>query len=60
MNVKIYEERTGQMIFPVIPDKEPEKDENIIDQFNNHINIYIEKKAKTLRIYLSYINTEKS
>lgn len=50
MNVKIYEERTGQMIFPVIPGKEHEKDENTIDLFNNHIDLYIEKKAKTLRI----------
>ncbi len=50
MNVKIYEERTGQMIFPVIPGKEPEKDENTIDLFNNHVDLYIEKKAKTLRI----------
>ena len=50
MNVKIYEERTGQMIFPVIPGKEPEKDENTIDLFNNHIDLYVEKKAKTIRI----------
>lgn len=50
MNVKIYEERTGQMIFPVIPGKEPEKDEDTIDLFNNHIDLYIEKKAKTIRI----------
>ena len=59
MNVKIYEERTGQMIFPVIPDKEPEKDENIIDQFNNHIDLYVEKKGKTLRISC-HISIQKS
>lgn len=50
MNVKIYEERTGQMIFPIVPGKEPEKDENIIDLFNNHIDLYTEKKAKTIRV----------
>lgn len=50
MNVKIYDEKTGWMIFPIFPGKEPEKDENIIELFNNHIDLYLEKKDKELMI----------
>lgn len=50
MNVKIYEEQTGLMIFPVIQGKEPDKDESVINLFNNGIDLYVEKKAKELRI----------
>lgn len=50
MNVKIYEEQTGLIIFPIVPGKEPDKDESIINFFNNGVDLYVEKKAKELRI----------
>ncbi len=50
MNVKIYEERTGQLIFPIVPGKDLQKDEDVIGLFNNRIDLYVEKKMKELRI----------
>ncbi len=50
MNVKIYDERTGQLIFPIVPGKDPQKDENVVELFNNRIDLYVEKKIKELRI----------
>lgn len=50
MNVKIYDEQTGLMIFPLVQGKDPDKDENIINLFKNSVDLYVEKKGKELRI----------
>lgn len=47
MNIKVYEDQTGLMVFP---ENRPQKDENIVKLFHNKVDLFVKKTGDNLEI----------
>ena len=47
MNIKVYEDQTGLMVFP---ENRPQKDESVVKLFHNKVDLFVKKTGNNLEI----------